>query len=111
MKRFVSRKLQQNYPSFATEVFVSNWKYIENFINLVNEKYGIQKRWRAEEGEYYYYISLDLGIIKTKSYSNDDFDNERYNLGNYFQTEAEAKRVKIESDKVWEKVRNGEIGE
>lgn len=104
---------EDNYKGIGEYDLITNEekKYIENFINLVNEKYGIQKRWRAEEGEYYYYISLDLGIIKTKSYSNDDFDNERYNLGNYFQTEAEAKRVKIESDKVWEKVRNGEIGE
>ena len=82
-----------------------------NKIKSINEKYGIRKRWRAEEEEYYYYISLDLGIIKTKSYSNDDFDNERYNLGNYFKTEAEAQKVKVELDKFWEKVRAGEIVE
>ena len=82
---------------------------LELFLQDFNEKYGIPKRWRAEEGEYYY-ISLDLGIIKTKSYSNDDFEDERYNLGNYFKTEEEAQKVKEELDKFWAKVRAGEIG-
>ena len=77
---------------------------------VLEEEYGILKRWRAEEGEYYYYISLDLGIIKTKSYSNDDFEDERYNLGNYFKTKEEAEKVKVELDKFWAKVRAGEIG-
>lgn len=85
-------------------------KQIKEFVDYVNEEYGILKRWRAEEGEYYYYISLDLGIIKTKSYSNDDFEDERYNLGNYFKTEEEAQKVKEELDKFWAKVRAGEIG-
>ena len=85
-------------------------KEILKIVNKINEKYGIPKRWRAEEGEYYYYISLDLGIIKTKSYSNDDFEDERYNLGNYFKTKEEAEKVKEELDKFWERVRNGEIG-
>ena len=76
---------------------------------VLEEEYGILKRWRAEEGEYYYYISLDLGIIKTKSYSNDDFEDERYNLGNYFKTKEEAEKVKVELDKFWAKVRAGEI--
>ena len=83
---------------------------IKEFVDYVNEEYGILKRWRAEEGEYYYYISLDLGIIKTKSYSNDDFEDERYNLGNYFKTKEEAEKVKVELDKFWAKVRAGEIG-
>ena len=81
----------------------------KEFVDYVNEEYGILKRWRAEEGEYYY-ISLDLGIIKTKSYSNDDFEDERYNLGNYFKTKEEAQKVKEELDKFWAKVRAGEIG-
>jgi len=32
-------------------------------------------------------------------------------LGNYFKTEEEAEKVKIELDKFWERVRAGEIGE
>lgn len=100
----------EKYDNLIFTVPKEDFDLFLNKINCINEKYGIPKRWRAEEGEYYYYISLDLGIIKTKSYSNDDFDNERYNLGNYFQTEAEAQKVKEELDKFWAKVRAGEIG-
>ena len=101
----------EKYDNLIFTVPKEDFDLFLNKINCINEKYGIPKRWRAEEGEYYYYISLDLGIIKTKSYSNDDFDNERYNLGNYFQTEAEAQKVKEKLDKFWAKVRAGEIGE
>lgn len=39
-------------------------------------------------------------------------DSERYELGNYFQTEEEAQKVvdSKEWQEFWEKVRNGEIG-
>ena len=109
---FLYNNFEGYYEVFGDETLLTNNEKleIEKFIGYVNQEHGIPKRWRAEEGEYYYYISLDLGIIKTKSYSNDDFDNERYNLGNYFKTLAEAQKVKVELDKFWEKVRAGEIG-
>ncbi|MBF1053696.1 MAG: hypothetical protein HXL14_02310, partial [Parvimonas sp.] len=31
---------------------------LKNFIKEFNEKYGIPKRWRAEEGEAYFYIDV-----------------------------------------------------
>ena len=64
---------EKSIPKFIENKYVGDLKRV---IDLVNDLYGIPKRWRAEEGEYYYYISLDLGIIKTKSYSNDDFEDE-----------------------------------
>ena len=77
---------------------------IKEFVDYVNEEYGIPKRWRAEENDCYYTIFGEN--IEKKSLADDKF----YNLGNYFKTEEEAQKVKEELDKFWAKVRAGEIG-
>ena len=77
---------------------------IKEFVDYVNEKYGIPKRWRAEENNCYYTIFGEN--IEKKSLADDKF----YNLGNYFKTKEEAQKVKEELDKFWAKVRAGEIG-
>ncbi len=48
-----------------------------------------KKRWRAERGEEYYYINFQLKIL----FDEEDFaeiDEERYDVGNYFETKEEA---------------------
>lgn len=48
-----------------------------------------KKRWRAKQGEEYYYINFQLEIL----FDKEDFaeiDEERYDVGNYFKTEQEA---------------------
>lgn len=77
---------------------------IKEFVDYVNEEYGIPKRWRAEENDCYYTIFGEN--IEKKSLADDKF----YNLGNYFKTKEEAQKVKEELDKFWAKVRAGEIG-
>ena len=77
---------------------------IKEFVDYVNEKYGIPKRWRAEENDCYYTIFGEN--IEKKSLADDKF----YNLGNYFKTKEEAEKVKEKLDKFWAKVRAGEIG-
>ena len=85
---------------------------IENFVNQVNEKYGIPKRWRADKEHYFYYITGSWNIDRTY----DDYSvykTSLYDSGNYFQTQKEAQKV-IDSKEwqdFWAKVRNGEIGE
>lgn len=84
-------------------------KYLNELVDLINEKYGTPKRWRAEENEEYYFLDGECDIWNTnelKTKSDDNF----FELGNYFKTKEEAEKVKIELDKFWEKVRNGEIG-
>lgn len=83
---------------------------IEIFVKFINEKYGIPKRWRAEENKNYYYI-CDYEFIETNNEGGDDTDNFLFELGNYFKTKEEAEKVKEELDKFWAKVRAGEIGE
>lgn len=85
---------------------------IEKFIGYVNQNYGIPKRWRAKQGEIYFFINSNCEIGTTKNYINDwdKFDDINYELGNYFETKEEAQKVKEELDKFWAKVRAGEIG-
>ena len=87
-------------------------KKIIEFVDLINEKYGIPKRWRAKQGEIYFFINSNCKIDTTKNYINDwdKFDDINYELGNYFKTKEEAEKVKEELDKFWAKVRAGEIG-
>lgn len=65
---------------------------IEEKVKDINEKYGKPKCWRAERNGGYYYIN-DYGIIYfiTDDYASED--NERYALGNYFQTREQAEKA------------------
>lgn len=63
---------------------------IEEKVKAINEKYGIKKRWRAEKGGVYYCINEPFGITwYIDSYT--DASNKKYENGNYFKTEKEAK--------------------
>lgn len=62
---------------------------IEEKVKAINEKYGIKKRWRAEEDNEYYYIDSEFSIRS----DNENYvvvDNNKYMNGNYFKTENEA---------------------
>ena len=82
---------------------------LELFLQEFNEKYGIPNRWRADDGERYYYIDSHQRIFENTDLSH-SYDNMRYELGNYFRTKEESQKVKEELDKFWAKVRAGEIG-
>lgn len=104
-------KYKKNYdePYFIKNEYVEDLKSI---VNSVNERYGIPKRWRAEENEEYFYIGSGGQVWSTdETFSEEDEDN--YELGNYFKTKEEAQKVidSKEWQEFWKKVRNGEIGE
>ena len=77
----------------------------------INEKYGIRKRWRAKPENRYYFV-FSNGYVDEKFEFYGDIDNQRYELGNYFETEEEAQKVinSKEWQDFWAKVRAGEIG-
>jgi hypothetical protein len=50
------------------------------------------KRWRAEKGKRYYYISSG-GKAEDFIEKNDFFDKSYFNSGNYFQTKEEAQKI------------------
>lgn len=62
---------------------------IEEKVKAINEKYGIKKRWRAEEDNEYYYIDSEFSIRSdTDNYVT--LDNNKYMNGNYFKTKKDA---------------------
>lgn len=99
---------EKSIPKFIENKYVGDLKRV---IDLVNDLYGIPKRWRAKENEEYFTIKGDGYINKyVDIYSTDD--DYKYNLGNYFRTYKEAEEVlkSKEWQEFWEKVRAGEIG-
>ena len=74
---------------FIFTVTKEEFENIKNMVEKINEKYGIKKRWRAENGKFYYYIDsvLDISISKEGHYN---LDNVCYERGNYFRTKEEA---------------------
>ena len=71
---------------------------IENKVKLINEKYGIIKRWRAKEGDVYFFILNGMFTVGKVRESGTYIDNTRYKLGNYFRTkelaEEKVKEIK-----------------
>lgn len=110
---FINKKLytygDEKYDNLIFTVPREDIDLFLDKINCINEKYGIPKRWRAEEGEEYYFLDGKCEIWNTNEIKK-KIDDVFFEQGNYFKTKEEAEKVKIELDKFWEKVRNGEIG-
>lgn len=66
---------------------------INNFDDWFEEIPEKHERWRGGRGDSYYFID-DEGAIRHEIDINDGMDNYRYNIGNYFKTEAEAESYK-----------------
>ena len=95
-----------NVPFIIENIYIEELKRI---VDEYNEKYGIPKRWRAEENEEYYFLDGKCEIWSTIE-EKKKIDKSFFELGNYFKTRGEAEKVKVELNKFWEKVRAGEIG-
>ena len=110
---FYERKIYINpfHPHQPFLILSQNIGLAETIINEINEKYGIPKRWRAEEDEEYFYIGSGGQVWSTDEIFGEE-DEDNYELGNYFKTYKEAKKVidSKEWQEFWKKVRNGEIG-
>lgn len=68
-------------------------KDIDNFDEWFEEIPEKHERWRGGRGDSYYFFD-DEGAIRHEIDTNDGMDNYRYNIGNYFKTEAEAESYK-----------------
>lgn len=51
-------------------------------------------RWKPEENQKYYYVSSSSIVLNDVWYDSSVVDNGRFEIGNCFQTEEEAERVK-----------------
>ena len=103
---------EKNKDSKILLVNKEDFENIKNMVEKINEKYGIPKRWRAQAGNLFYYITSD-GDIESDYEDFSDENMDMYNLGNYFQTKEEAQKVKNSKEwkEFWAKVRAGEIRE
>lgn len=105
--------IRNNYTRDDTRNFLvkkTEFKSIKERVDKLNEKYGILKRFRGEEGEAYYFLDGKCEIWKTFE-EKKRVDNTFFEQGNYFKTEEEAEKVKAELGKFWERIKAGEIGE
>lgn len=76
---------------------------IEQKVKAINEKYGKQKRWRAEYAKGYFYIR-SFGEIYVEVETHDMKDNKHYECGNYFQTHEQAEKALEKVKKVYQEV-------
>lgn len=110
MKRY---KLKRNLPTFnAGDVFyLSNagnllresdnvpaysWSTIDKFPNILTdwfEEIEETTRWRPKKNHIYYCISGDSYVAEDTWYGGQCVDDDRFEIGNCFQTEEEAERV------------------
>lgn len=91
---FYIRGSKKDSDSEAFVVSKEVFKDIENKVRLINEKYGIEKKWRAEKNGVYFYIDVDFSVIKTQECYYDG-DVRLYKAHNYFKTREEAELVAI----------------
>lgn len=112
---FINKRLytygDEKYDNLIFTVPKEDFDLFLDKINSINKKYGIRKRWRAEKNKGYFYVDSS-GLLDEKIDFYTNRDNQRYELGNYFQREKEAQKIidRKEWQDFWEKVRNGEIG-
>lgn len=66
-------------------------RIIQDKVEAVNEKYGVEKRWRAESKETYFFINDYCEITSDNDWGYNE-DNARYDFGNYFETEEKAEK-------------------
>ena len=62
------------------------------------------KRWRGVKDRFYWYIEGDCEVYGEYE-KDDDYDNARYEIGNYFRTEEEAKKV-VEKIKIYTRLKD-----
>lgn len=85
---FIDKKIEVMYGIISI-CTAEEKALIEEKVKAINEKYGIKKRWRAEEDNEYYYIDSEFSIRS----DNDNYvisDNNKYMNGNYFRTKEQA---------------------
>lgn len=64
--------------------------------NNLPKRQELKKRWRAEKGGFYYFVAFNIKKWFFLNVTKDDyviFDDDNYNSGNYFRSEAEAEII------------------
>ena len=84
--------------------------YLQKIVDFVNDKFGVEKPWKAKTNDAYFYIN-SVGRCDHDFECNSQYDNFRYELGNYFKTENEVERIIASKEwkEFWNKVKNKQI--
>lgn len=95
------------------EVIIVDYNQLQDIfekVNKVNLKYGIVERWRASDGEDYCTILSNGEIFRIREKGSKE-DNARYELGNYFQSIVEAKKVmnSVQWKTLWDDVKEDRL--
>ena len=76
-----------------------------NLVVDYDKKEIVHKRWRAEKGNTFYYVSSS-GIVLNTEENFWECNNNVYECGNYFRTKEQAEKVAKEVREVFEKHKN-----
>ena len=79
----------KEYDNLPFSVPTSDIELLKEKVRAINEKYGIKKRWRAKQGEFFYYVNFLFEADWTIE-SFVEGDDAIYKSGNYFETKEEA---------------------
>ena len=85
----------RNFLHAKSSNIVYSFKEIEKFPNILKdwfEEIKEQTRWKPEMHQVYRYINTDSSVSGS-IWTDDYFDDGRFEIGNCFQTEEEAKQV------------------
>lgn len=83
--------LSEWFTLVSNKEFIKEMGYEYEF-NFSDYEYRI-KRWRAEKGEPYYFLTSELSVARMMEESI--FANDHhYNVGNYFRTKEQAEKAR-----------------
>lgn len=92
-------------PKDSTDLLLEIKQELEVIKKKLNKAISKPERWRANIGDYYYYIDWDFEIVSHRE-AGDDSDDFTYSTGNYFQTIEEAQKY---ADRIKQLLLNREL--
>ena len=90
---FLRGKLTK-YDNKTITLNTENYYKLIDRVNAINEKYGVEKNWRAGNGEFFFTIDRLFNVDKIQDLYF-DCDGELHKAKNYFKTREEAELVAI----------------
>lgn len=96
--------VNQYEPHMPFLVYNENLFILENLVKVINTEPML---WREKLTKRYYYID-DFGEISSNCDNYSTRDDNRYKLGNYFQTEKDAQKILDSNEwrEFWSNIRN-----
>lgn len=91
---FFLRGTKEQLDNKTTIIKTEHIEELMRRVNSINEKYGIRKRWRAEEYSKYFVVDA-VGEISRLTENKTYTDGRYHNSGNYFKTKEDAENYEL----------------